>query len=133
MAAEVLKEGTAVAEEETKMLSLVEGNYLFANCLGTWEKVGALNVVEEAIESASVVIGLEVLVPQEVEEAEEDLMDQADHTAQIEKEEVTAREDLTAPEESTPTEAQLQEAEAAEEEAQAKTADVEVAAETLET
>lgn len=132
MAAEVLKEGTAVAEEETKMLSLVEGNYLFANCLGTWEKVGALNVVEEAIESASVVIGLEVLVPQEVEEAEEDLMDQADHTAQIEKEEVTAREDLTAPEESTPTEAQLQEAEAAEEEAQAKTADVEVAAETLE-
>lgn len=133
MAAEVLKEGTAVAEEETKMLSLVEGNYFFANCLGTWEKVGALNVVEEAIESASVVIGLEVLVPQEVEEAEEDLMDQADHTAQIEKEEVTAREDLTAPEESTPTEAQLQEAEAAEEEAQAKTADVEVAAETLET
>lgn len=133
MAAEVLKEGTAVAEEETKTLSLVEGNYLFANCLGTWEKVGALNVVEEAIESASVVIGLEVLVPQEVEEAEEDLMDQADHTAQIEKEEVTAREDLTAPEESTPTEAQLQEAEAAEEEAQAKTADVEVAAETLET
>lgn len=133
MAAEVLKEGTAVAEEETKMLSLVEGNYFFANCLGTWEKVGALNVVEEAIESASVVIGLEVLVPQEVEEAEEDLMDQADHTAQIEKEEGTAREDLTAPEESTPTEAQLQEAEAAEEEAQAKTADVEVAAETLET
>lgn len=90
-------------------------------------------MVEEAIESASVVIGLEVLVPQEVEEAEEDLMDQADHTAQIEKEEGTAREDLTAPEESTPTEAQLQEAEAAEEEAQAKTADVEVAAETLET
>lgn len=90
-------------------------------------------MVEEAIESASVVIGLEVLVPQEVEEAEEDLMDQADHTAQIEIEEVTAREDLTAPEESTPIGAQLQEAEAAEEEAQAKTADVEAAAETLET
>lgn len=87
-------------------------------------------MVEEAIESASVVIAQKVLVPQEVEEVERDLMDLADHTAQIEE---VAREGLTAPEESTPTEAHLQEAKAAEEEVQARTVDVEAQAEALET
>lgn len=131
MAAELLIEAkAAVEEEEIKMLMLVEGNHSFANYVGIWEKVGALNVVEEAIESASVVIAQKVLVPQEVEEVERDLMDLADQTAQIE--EVTAREGLTAPEESTPTEAHLQEAKAAEEEVQARTADVEAQAEALE-
>lgn len=133
MAAELLIEAIEAIEEieeETTMLMLVEGNHSFANYVGIWEKVGALNVVEEAIESASVVIAQKVLVPQEVEEVERDLMDLADHTAQIEE---VAREGLTAPEESTPTEAHLQEAKAAEEEVQARTADVEAQAEALET
>lgn len=85
---------------------------------------------EEAIESASVVIGLKVPVPPEVEGAERGPMDLADQTAQIE--EATVRRDLTAPEVNTLTEVHLQDLEAAEEEVQAKAADTEVTVETLE-
>lgn len=67
------------AKTKTMTQSLAESTFNLLIYVGTWEKVGALNVDEEDIESVNVVIDPQVLILLK-EEAEEDL-DQVDQIA----------------------------------------------------